>query len=156
MGTMFLIAAVFLSQVADPATLPDQCRWHYTTKEDELGRGTSSIALVESVNEIELDIPYQGKQRGTIMLIDVYGKQKTAGFYLKKGIIPSSTKSISAVGDDGVVVRFACKKVDNTSESITFTDYDKFYSAITNTKNIRLEIPVLDEPSKYFDFYVAE
>lgn len=156
MGTIFVIAALFLSQVTDPSTLPDQCRWHYTTKEDELGRGTSSIASVESVNEIELEFPYQGKQRGTIMLLDVYGKTKAAGFALKRGIIPSSTKSISAVGDDGVIVRFDCKKVDNASESITFTDYDRFYAMITSTKNIRLEIPVLDEPSKYFDFYVAE
>lgn len=144
------------SQPALPAAPGSQ--WMYFQSEDQMGKGTTYSATVQSSNTVTFDFPYSGAQHATLTL-------RTHPRYGKDIILRIERGQFLCGSYDGcdVLVRFddgdaltfsAAEPSDNSTEVLFIRDYSRFVGRMLKAERVRISASVYQEGSPVFEFDV--
>lgn len=144
-------AAVEAQRLAD--------KWSYRVSEDPMTSRKSRYATIESENTVEFDFPYQGSQRGTLLLRDHPSYGRDVIFSIERGqlLCPSySDCQIRVRFDEGSPERWsAVGPSDNSSTSIFVRNQARFVQKLRAAKVVRLQVPVYQQGEPMFEFQVG-
>jgi hypothetical protein len=134
-------------------------KWTYRVDEDPMTSRKAKYAIIESENTVTFDFPYQGPQRGTLMLRDhpTYGRDVI--FSIERGQLLCQSYSdcrIRVRFDEGNPERWnAVGPADNSSTSIFLRNEARFVQKLRASKALRLQVPVYQEGEPMFEFRVG-
>lgn len=134
-------------------------KWAYSVNEDPMTSRKSRFAIIESENTVDFDFPYQGLQRGRLMLRDhpTYGRDVI--FSIERGqlLCPSYDDcQIRVRFDEGNPERWnAVGPSDNSSTSIFIRSQARFVQKLRAAKVVRLQVPVYQQGEPMFEFQVG-
>jgi hypothetical protein len=122
-----------------------------------MGRGKIRQASSTSINTVSFDFPYEGEQRGRLIL-------RTHPEY-GKDVILSVERGQFLTGIDGcrVLVRFDESKpiafwargaADNSTTTIFLDGFSKFFSSVSHSKKVVIEAPFYQQGNQVFEFNV--
>jgi len=136
-----------------------ESKWNYIARKDEMAKGTSYEASVDSTNTVEFSFPYAGAQHGTLTLRTHPRYGKSVIFNIQKGQIPCHSFSGGCKAlvrfDDGQAVTYSADgPEDNSTETIFLRDYSGFVSRMQKAKTVRLSVSVYQQGSPVFEFDV--
>ncbi len=115
----------------------------------------TKYATKESVNTVNFDFPYQGIQRGTIMVLD-----DAALFYVKKGQVVCQggarygTCQVRVKFDDGNEMYFDASKSGDESTTIRFPG-PVFLKLLKESKKLMIQVEVYHNGLPIFTFDVG-
>jgi hypothetical protein len=131
--------------------------WSYSTKPDQMGRGSIKNASTTSINTVSFGFPYQGDQHGTLLLRNHPRYGKDIIFIIEKG------QFLSGIDGCEVVVRFdenkpvtfrAVGPEDNSTTNIFIKGYSQFVKSLKRSKLVKIEAPFFQEGQRVFEFNV--
>lgn len=134
-------------------------KWTYRASDDPMSSRKARYANINSENTVSFDFPYQGLQRGTLMLRDhpTYGHDVI--FSIERGQILCQSYSDCTIRirfDDGASIRWdAVGPSDNSSTSIFLRNESGFVKRLRAAKVVRLKVPVYQEGEPIFEFHVG-
>jgi hypothetical protein len=131
--------------------------WVYTTSEDRMGRGTSKLARVPSINTVSLDFPYQGEQYAVLMLRNSPRSGKEVMLTVQRGQFSStySRNYVTVKFDDGELQKFVIAEADNGATGLLFIgDEKRFIRQLSKAKQIKLEVLFYQYGQHVFEFDV--
>ena len=132
-------------------------KWQYNESKEPMGQGTIKLASVDSINEIQFDFPYQGRQRGTLLIQSHPRHGKAVALQVQRGQFLCGVRgcSVSVKFDDGKVVTFSgSEPSDHSSMTLFITGHDRFVSEVKKGKRLAIEAEFFQEGSKVFEFDV--
>lgn len=129
--------------------------WGYRTVRDEMGRGAIRIATVRSSNQVELDFPYAGAQRGYLRLRvhPAYGRDVI--FSVERGQVVCSLAGCDVVvrfGKDKPVVYRAGVADSGDSTTLFIEGYDRFLASLRRADEVRIEVLFFGSGRRVFTF----
>ncbi len=134
--------------------------WRYSQKEDQMTGTKTYFAAVNSSNEVEFKSPYNGKQRGKLLLRDSQRNGKEVIFAIEKGqILCRSYNNCSVLVrfDEEKPVRFsATEAADYSTETIFIDGVKRFVDKLIKAKTIRISVEVYQQGSPIFSFDVQD
>lgn len=132
-------------------------KWKYKKVKDEMSGDTQTLASKNSLNSVNFDFPYQGKQFGTILITD---NSENVIFYIQKGQISCSggraygTCFVQVKFDDNKVKNVHAKEIGDDSTTIAITEPD-FLSNLKAAKEMKLRVEVFHNGFPVFTFDVS-
>jgi hypothetical protein len=129
--------------------------WGYSSREDDMGKGSVKFAMVESSNEVSFGFPYQGAQRATLELRKHPRHGKDIILSIQKGqfIAGYSGTSLLVRFDDGAAQKFyAVEPADHSSNMLFIQGYEKFVARAKRSSKIRIEATFYHEGNRTFEF----
>lgn len=134
-------------------------KWTYQVTTDDMTGGTTRTARIRSDNTVNFDFPYQGPQRGTLMLRThpTYGRDVI--FRIREGQILCNTYSRCRVRvrfDDGSPRTWpASPPSDQSTEVIFLRNYPGFVQRLRRAELVRIQPEVFQEGNPTFEFRVG-
>lgn len=129
-------------------------RWKYSEAKDEMSGKVTKLATNESINTVNFEFPYQGEQRGTIMVFN-----DTVLFYVKKGQVichggnEYGTCVVRVKFDDTEERYVSARKSGDDSTAIAFTE-PGFLNNIKISKKLMIQVEVFHNGLPVFTFDV--
>jgi hypothetical protein len=129
--------------------------WSYGSTTDEMSGKVSKHATTESTNIVNFDFPYQGEQRGTIMI-----SNNAVLFYVKKGQVichggdEYGTCVVRVKFDDGKEKYVGARELGDDSTTIMFTE-PSFIKKLKQSKKLMIQAEVYNEGLPVFTFNVG-
>ena len=135
-------------------------KWQYQVSKDQLTGKPTHLAWVESINQVNFGFPYQGPQRGQLMLRihPQHGKDLILRVERGQMLVRSyeSTK-VKAVFDAGNPETYAVVgPADHGTTTMFFRDYDGFTARMREAKKVKISVPFYQQGSVVFEFNVSE
>lgn len=143
------------SAEAPPATLDN---WSYFSNADDMTSKPIRFAQVTSNNQISLDSPYQGAQRGTLELRTHprYGKDVILSIDRGQFLCHTYDCSVMVRFDDKSPVRYeAGEPSDYSTTTLFIRNYSRFVEQLKQAKKVRIEVKLFHNGTQTFEFDVA-
>lgn len=135
-----------------PPALP---RWVTRTSKDELTDVVIATSSLESANTIDLTFPYQGEQRGRLILRNTAGKYEVM-FSIEKGqLFPGSLVTGGATANIKVDDLLFESKLSGTTgyqTEMVFLLEPRLPQLIMTGRELRIEAELYNEPNTVFVF----
>lgn len=135
-------------------------RWKYHSSVDQLTDKTAYTARVTSLNQINFDFPYNGHQRGALILRKhpEYGEDLILRVDKGQMLVRSYEDSTVRVVFDGAdPISFGVVgPSDNSTTSLFFRDKDRFVARMKNASVVKISVPFYQEGNVVFEFNVAD
>ncbi|XHR27984.1 MAG: hypothetical protein ACFUZC_18895 [Chthoniobacteraceae bacterium] len=155
-----------VSTITDPwASLPSDkaptppANWSYRHSDYAMSKGRVHQAITDSKNTVNFRFPYEGSQRGTLILRThpKFGKDVILGIeqgqFLVRGY--EDTKALVRF-DDGDPINFRVVGAeDHSTTEAFFRDYQGFVDKMLKAKRVRISVPVYQQGSPVFEFDVS-
>ena len=133
--------------------------WVYNQKEDDMGKGTTYHAWVQSSNAVNFNFPYSGEQHGLLILRTHPRHGKDIIFKIEKGQILCRSYDNCTVlvrFDDENPIKFkAVEAADNSTNTIFINNYSRFVEKMLKAKRIRISANIYQEGNPMFEFNVS-
>lgn len=146
---VFLMSLLlFLSMGANAA-------WEHSKTQDRMGRGTGEIALIKSDNELNLKLPYDGKQRGEFALRRSGRGANEFLLTIKKGQIICGVGrcALTVRVDDGTPFVISGAHPKDGSSNIVIGDLSvSDFRKIKKAKKILIEITIYENGENILEF----
>lgn len=147
------------SQVAATPVVSTVGSWVYHNQADELTSKSVRQAVIDSQNLVEFKFPYNGAQRGTLIVRHHPRHGKDIILSISKGQFLCRSYAdckVKVVFDDGKVESFSGgESSDNDTTVVFIKNYDRFYAKLKKAKRVRVSTEVYQEGAPVFDFNVA-
>jgi len=134
-------------------------KWSYGRSEDAMTSRETRQASIQSENTVVFDFPYQGPQRGTLVLRDHPSYGKDVIFRIEQGQIlchSFSSCDVRVRFDDGTPERWsAAESADNNSTVIFLRNYNRFIQRLRSASVVRVQVPMYQEGNPVFEFRVG-
>lgn len=137
---------------------PSPVNWDYNESTEEMADGKIKTAVAYSENEIEFKFPYQGPQKGTLMLRKHPRYGKDAILQIERGqfLCHSDDCSVNVRFDSGKTLNFsAAEPSDNSSDTLFISNYSRFLNNLKKAKKVYIEAEFFHEGNQVFEFDVA-
>lgn len=135
-------------------------KWKYQVTKDELTSKPTYLAVVPSINQINFDFPYQGAQRGTLMLRTHPQHGKDLIVQVEKGqmLVQSyQDTTVKVVFDGGSPISYrVVGPADHGSTSLFFRDYQGFVGKMLKAKTVKISVPFYQQGNVVFEFNVSD
>ena len=140
---------------APPAPLPSRTAWEYESKTDQMTNKRSAEASLTSDNTLNLDFPYNGAQKGFLVVRrhPQYGLDVIVA--ISKGQILCNTYDcrISVRFDDGAPMKFGGSgPADHSSTSVFLEGPERFINLAKKAKKILVQINLFHNGSQVLEF----
>jgi hypothetical protein len=138
-----------------PATTPG---WQYSEDEDDMGRGKVKMAIIQSSNQVRFDFPYNGAQRGRLILRSHPKHGKDVIFGIEKGqfLCHLDGCNLEVKFGEGKPIKFhATAPSDNSTESVFIQNFDRFLANAKKADSIKIEATFYQEGNQVFEFKTA-
>ena len=129
--------------------------WTYTTAQDEMGRGEIKMTAVRSGNQVDLDFPYAGAQRGKLRLRLHPQHGRDVIFSVERGqiVCPFGGCDIAVrFGDDKPVVYRAVGSDSGDSTTLFIERYDRFLASLRRADRVSIEVLFFGSGRRVFAF----
>ena len=134
-------------------------KWSYRSHEDEMTGRAAKFANIDSENTVSFDFPYQGEQRGTLMLRDHPSYGRDVILSIERGQLQCSSY-------DGCTVRVRFDEAepqrwnaggpsDNSGTVLFLRNEANFVQKLRRAKVVRIQVPVYQEGQPAFEFHVG-
>ncbi len=133
-------------------------RWQYHESPEKMGRGTVKLSTVRSLNEVEFDFPYRGRQRATLQLRihPKYGKDVTLAVEKGQFLCGFRNCQVSVRFDNGKVQNFsAVEPADHSTTMLFIRGYDKFLAGARKAKKVYIEAQFYQQGMRVFEFDIS-
>lgn len=136
-----------------------QRKWRYSASVDQMTGNRAYFAEIYSENTVNFDFPYNGEQRGKLILRDHPSFGKSVMFRIEQGQLlchSFSSCNVKVRFDDGPAERWGGNEPrDHTSELLFISNYSLFYKRLLKAKTVRIQVDVYQEGSPVFEFHIA-
>jgi hypothetical protein len=134
-------------------------KWTYRSSEDPMTSRPARSAIIESENTVSFGFPYEGAQRGRLVLRDhpTYGRDVILSIERGQFLCQSYQDcSIRVRFDEQPAQRWAAVgPADNSTTSIFLRDEARFLERLRRAKIVRIQAPVYQEGEPVFEFNVG-
>ncbi len=133
-------------------------KWNYSEQQESMGRGTVKRAWVSSLNKVQFDFPYQGKQRATLSLRahPKYGKDIILSVEKGQFLCGINSCKVSARFNTGKPkVYTAGGAADHTTTTLFISDFSRFLANTRKSKTVFVEALFFKEGERVFEFDVS-
>lgn len=135
-------------------------KWRYQVSNDQLTSKPTYIAWVKSLNQVSFDFPYQGIQRGQLMLRTHPQHGKDLILQVEKGqmlVRSYEDTSVKVVFDDGSPISYrVVGPADHGTTSLFFRDYHGFVGRMLKAKKVKISVPFYQQGNVVFEFNVSD
>ena len=135
-------------------------KWRYRVSNDQLTSKPTYIAWVKSLNQVSFDFPYQGIQRGELMLRTHPQHGKGLILQVEKGqmlVRSYENTSVKVVFDDGSPISYrVVGPADHGTTSLFFRDYHGFVGRMLKAKKVKISVPFYQQGNVVFEFNVSD
>lgn len=135
-------------------------KWKYQVSKDELTSKSSYVAWVQSINLVNFEFPYQGQQRGELLLRTHPQHGKDLILRVKKGqmlVRSYEDTTVRVVFDDRSPVTYnVVGPSDHGTESLFFRDHKGFVARMLKSKSVKISVPFYKEGNVVFHFNVSD
>ena len=135
-------------------------KWKYHVTNDELTSKPTYMAIAQSLNQVNFDFPYQGLQRGDLMLRThpQYGKDLIVRVEKGQMLVASyNDTTIKAVFDDSSPISYsAVGPSDHGTTSLFIRDYQGFVGRMLKAKKVKISVPFYQQGNVVFEFNVSD
>lgn len=135
-------------------------KWKYRVTTDELTSKPSYLAAVQSINQVSFDFPYQGIQRGELMLRTHPQHGKDLIVRVEKGqmlVRSYEDTTVKVVFDDGSPISYrVVGAADHSTTSLFIRDYSGFVGRMMNAKKVKISVPFYQQGEVVFEFNVSD
>ncbi len=133
--------------------------WHYGQQEDDMGRGTSYSATVESSNTVDFEFPYQGTQHATLT-VRTRPKGRDVYVSIERGQFLTGSygldRDVAVRFDGGKIQKFSTGASSAGNTNIMFIEgYDRFVRQLKKAKAVDIEVEFFHQGKRVFHFDVA-
>jgi hypothetical protein len=141
------------------AETPDNATtsWDYSEHKDEMGRGTTKLAYLKSVNAVSFGVPYEGEQHATLVLRKSPKDGNDAILQVERGQFTSSyvQNFVTLRFDKGGLQKFVIgDAADGTGNVLFIRHYDRLVTQLRTAKTLKIEATLYREGSRVFEFDV--
>lgn len=151
------IRAAEASAKAEAQRLSD--KWNYSVNEDPMTSRKSRYARIQSENTVNFDFPYQGSQKGTLVLRDHPSYGRDVIFSIERGQLLCQSYDDCQIRirfDEGKPEKWnAVGPSDNSSTSIFIRNQARFVQKMRAANVVRLQVPVYQHGEPMFEFHVG-
>lgn len=140
---------------ANNSQAPIDPAWNYNSETDEMGRGVTKFASLDSVNKVNFDFPYNGGSKGVLTLRSSPKYGKDAIFSVSKGQFLCGVENCEVnVRIDGgkPIVMYANEAADGSSTEI-FLPFTTTATYLQKAKVFRIEASFYNDGSQVFEFH---
>lgn len=136
----------------------DPTTWTYSVIVDEMSGDSSRVAMLSSLNSLNLDRPYSGSNYGRIYIRHAKkNSEATVILSFEKGQSMCTTYSnncdISIKFDSGPIQHFTGKTPSDGSSNMVFIEpSERFIKASQEAKKIRIALTLFRQGQQIFDF----
>lgn len=135
-------------------------KWRYQVSNDQLTSKPTYIAWVKSLNQVNFDFPYQGIQRGELMLRTHPQHGKDLILQVQKGqmlVRSYENTTVKVVFDNGSPITYrVVGPSDHGTKSLFFRDYHGFVSRMLKAKKVKVSVPFYQQGNVVFEFNVSD
>ncbi len=131
--------------------------WSYDSTADQMGRGVTKFASLDSVNKVNFSFPYDGGSKAVLTLRNSPKYGKDVIFSVTKGQFLCGVESCRVnvrVEDGKPFVMYANEAADGSSNEI-FLPYSTMAGYLKRAKVVRIEANFYNEGSRVFEFHPA-
>jgi hypothetical protein len=133
-------------------------RWQYNESSEEMGRGKVKTAIVRSLNEVHFGFPYNGDQRGTLLLRihPKHGKDVILGIEKGQFLCGIYNCQVGVRFDNGKVQNFtAVRPADHSTTTLFLRGYDRFLAGARKAKKVYIEAQFFQQGTRVFEFDIS-
>jgi hypothetical protein len=137
---------------------PPRSRWRYSNQRDEMRNGVTSIACLESTNELEFDFPYQGGSTATICFRQSPQYGFDAWVSVERGQFTCLMDcTVRVKFDDGEIHTFSAGGASDGSADIVFiSNANRFLNGVKGAGRIVVEAEFYQSGAHQMVFENAE
>jgi hypothetical protein len=133
-------------------------KWDYSEYQDEMGRGTTKFAQVDSLNTVRFGFPY-GETHAILELRNSPKYGRDIILRVERGqFVSSYTKDFVTVKfDEGALQKFTIREPRDGTSNVRFihdNEDDQFMSQLRKGKRLKIEADFYDQGSRVFEFDV--
>lgn len=152
---------VAAAPVAPPVPVPapivatPTSAWDYKSSTDQMTGKKSAQAIMVSDNELDLDFPYTGSQRGMLIVRrhPQYGLDVIVAIQKGQILCHSYDCKISVKFDDAAPIRIGgTEPADNSSTSVFLDGPERFITLAKKAKRILVQINLFQNGAKVLEF----
>jgi hypothetical protein len=133
--------------------------WTYESSEDPMTGRSSHRAWIRSTNTLGFDFPYEGAQRGRLVVRTHPQYGKDVILQIDKGQFLCSSYMDCRVlvrFDDAPAERYAgAEPADNSTTSVFIRNHDRFLQRLRSARRVRIQVNVYQEGAPVFEFDVG-
>ena len=132
-------------------------RWSYEESSDQMGRGKIKTANINSVNKVNFGFPYQGAQRGWLLLRQhpKHGKDVIFGIDRGQFLCRIDACSVNVRFDNGKAQSYSAGEPADHSTTVLFIrNYDRFLANARKAKTVYIEAQFFQEGTRVFEFAI--
>lgn len=133
--------------------------WNYSESEDQMGRGKVKFARVQSSNQFNLEFPYQGPQRATLILRNSPKHGREVMFTIEKGqlLCRFDGCAVNVRFGEGKPQRFyATGTSDHSNDTLFLNGHDRFVANAKKVKVLRIEAEFYQAGNIVTEFDVSD
>ena len=135
-------------------------KWKYHVTTDELTSKPTYLSVVQSINQVSFDFPYQGIQRGELMLRTHPQHGKDLILRVEKGqmlVRSYEDTTVKVVFDEGSPISYrVVGPSDHGTTSLFIRDYSGFVSRMIKAKKVKVSVPFYQQGNVVFEFNVSD
>ena len=135
-------------------------KWKYQVSKDELTSKPTYHAVVQSINQVSFDFPYQGIQRGELMLRTHPQHGKDLILRVEKGqmlVRSYEDTTVKVVFDQGSPISYrVAGPADHGTTSLFIRDYQGFIGKMSKAKKVKISVPFYQQGDVVFEFNVSD
>jgi len=131
--------------------------WNYGGQTDTMTKKDMRFAVVKSLNEFEIDFPYQGAQRATLQLRvhPRYGSDVILAVEKGQLLCHSDECDVHVRFGDGNPQTFSGgEPSDNSNDMLFIQNYSRFVNNLRKVDTVYIEAPFYQEGNRVFEFDV--
>ena len=153
------MAAQEQKRIATEAALAE-FKWKYQITNDELTDKPTYVAWAQSLNRVSFNFPYEGAQRGKLVLRThpQYGKDLILRVDRGQMLVRSyEDTTVKVVFDSGSPITFkVAGPADHGSTSLFFRDYHGFVKKMLAAKKLKISVPFYQQGDVVFEFNISD
>ncbi len=135
-------------------------KWKYQTVTDALTSKPAYHARVSSINRVNFGFPYQGEQRGVLVLRThpQYGKDVFVRVDRGQMLVSSFQESnVKVVFDQGSPITYrVAAPADHSNTTAFIRDYHGFVERMLKAKKVKISVPFYQQGEVVFEFNVMD
>lgn len=133
--------------------------WTYSTGGDEMSGGTFRAAVLRSRNTFRLGFPYEGEQRGSLVVRKHprYGQDVILRIEKGQMLCRVGGCNYSVKFDEGAIQQFTMNEPESHDSTMLFFSNDsRFLSQMKRAKLVRIEVPLFQYAPLTLEFDVSQ
>ena len=135
-------------------------KWNYQVSEDELTSKPTYVAIVKIINQVSFGFPYEGAQRGELMLRTHPQHGKDLILSVEKGqmlVRSHEDTTVEVVFDQGNPISYrVAGPADHSTTSLFILSYQGFIESMLKAKKVKISVPFYQQGNVVFEFNISE